>query len=707
MIRSALLILGITLSLSNCHQSRKNETTEWPVYGGNAAGNRYSPLKDIHTENVSSLKVAWQYHAAKGENPFEMQCQPLMVNGILYGTTPLLKLFALKADTGEELWKFDPFENQIPTFHPIRGVMYWPEGKRILYTAGSRLFALEAASGKLVQEFGENGSIDLHIGVGDNLGRDVGSLAVDATSPGIIYKNTLVLGSRVGEGGDAAPGSVRGFDVRTGKLKWVFHTIPHPGEYGYDTWPKDAWKFFGAANNWGGMVLDEKRGVVYMGTGSASSDFYGGAREGKNLFSDCILALDAETGQRKWHFQTIHHDLWDRDIPCPPNLTTITHQGKKIEVVTQATKDGLVYVLNRDTGESIFPIEERAVPTDGLPGEKPYPTQPYPAKPAPLSRQFLTEADITDRTPEARAFVLKRFRESQSGHKFIPPSREGTLLYGMGGGAEWGGSAIDENGILYQNANEMLWDLSMENRTSQVNRPPSGEILYLDHCSICHGSDKKGTGTEYPDLSNIGARLTRQDLLHILETGRGRMPSFQHVPQETRETITDYLLHIKSKVRAAPAVAAAPARPGAFPYQPPYVNKGWKRFLDPDGYPAIKPPWGTLNAIDLNTGEYLWRVPLGEFPELTKQGVPPTGTESYGGPLVTAGGLVFIAATKDERFRAFDRKTGKVVWEYQLPAGGFATPMTYRMNGKQYIVLAVGGSKNGHKPGGYYLAFSL
>ncbi|MDQ1090122.1 PQQ-binding-like beta-propeller repeat protein [Siphonobacter sp. SORGH_AS_1065] len=707
MLRFVLLLFGLLCLLSNCHQSSETETTEWPFYGGNAAGNRYSELREINVQNVSSLKVAWTYHAAKGENPFEMQCQPIMVNGILYGTTPLLKLFALKADTGEELWKFDPFENQIPTFHPIRGVTYWPEGKRIFYTAGSRLFALEAETGKLVEEFGERGSIDLHVGVGDHLDHHVDGLPVDATSPGIIYKHTLVLGSRVGEGGDAAPGSIRGFDVRTGKLTWIFHTIPHPGEFGYDTWPKEAWKYFGAANNWGGMVLDEKRGVVYLGTGSASSDFYGGAREGQNLFSDCILALDAETGKRKWHFQTIHHDLWDRDIPCPPNLTTITHQGKKLEVVTQTTKDGLVYVLNRDTGESLFPLEERAVPTDGLPGEKPYPTQLYPSKPAPLTRQFLTEEDITDRTPEARAFVLKRFRETRSGNKFIPPSKEGTLMYGMGGGAEWGGSAIDENGILYQNANEMIWDLGMEERKKQVHRPPSAEILYLDNCSICHGGDKKGSGTEYPNLSAIASRLTKQDLLNIMKTGRGRMPSFQHLPDQTREAIADYLLNLKSKVKLpAQPVAKAP-KPGTFPYEPPYVNTGWKRFLDPDGYPAIKPPWGTLNAIDLNTGEYLWRVPLGEFPALTQRGMPVTGTESYGGPLVTAGGLVFIAATKDERFRAFDKKTGKVVWEYQLPAGGFATPMTYQMKGKQYIVLAVGGSKNGHKPGGYYLAFSL
>lgn len=702
-----LALIGAFALLGWSCTSPNKPSEDWPTYGGNYAGNRYSKLDQINRSNVSQLKVAWSYKAVQGENPFEIQCQPLMINGILYGTTPLLKLFALKANTGEELWKFDPFENQIPTFHPIRGLMYWPEGKRIYYSAGSRLFALDAEKGTLVSEFGEKGSIDLHEGVGDGLDRDINALPVDATSPGIIYKETLVMGSRVGEGTDAAPGYIRGFDVRTGKLKWVFHTIPHPGEYGYDTWPKDAWKKNGAANNWGGMVLDEKRGVVYLGTGSPSSDFYGGAREGTNLFSDCILALDAETGKRIWHFQTIHHDLWDRDIPCPPTLTTVVHQGKKVEVVVQATKDGLVYVLNRDTGESLFPIEERLVPTEALPGEKPWPTQKYLLKPAPLTRQYLTEADITTRTPGAHAFVRKRFQQTRFGNKFIPPSKEGTLVFGLGGGAEWGGSAVDEQGILYQNANEMVWDVQMEEFKRQKSQPLSGETLYLDHCSICHGSERKGNGVEYPDLRNIKAKYSPQQVMQILQTGRGRMPSFQHVPEKTRLAIVHFLLGINKPIPPDPHDSKPVVTAADTPPPPPYVNTGWKRFLDPDGYPAITPPWGTLNAIDLNTGEYLWRVPLGEFPELTKKGLPITGTESYGGPLVTAGGLVFIAATKDERFRAFDKETGKVVWEYQLPAGGFATPMTYQMNGKQYIVLAVGGVKNGHKPGGYYLAFSL
>ncbi|HZG23408.1 MAG TPA: PQQ-binding-like beta-propeller repeat protein, partial [Chitinophagaceae bacterium] len=387
---------------------------DWPYYGGNKAGNRYSPLDQINLTNVKNLKVAWMYDAAvtrKGD----IQCQPIVVDGVLYGTTPDLHLFALKAGTGEEIWKFVPTLGDRPNQN--RGVMYWENGddKRVLYTVGSGLYALDAATGKLVAGFGTNGRVDLHQGLQTNLDHDVSKLSVNATSPGIIYKNTVVMGSTVSEGGDAAPGHIRAFDVVTGKLKWVFHTIPQPGEFGYDTWPKDAYKIIGAANSWAGMTLDEKRGVVYFGTGSPSADFYGGDREGANLFANCIMALDAETGKMKWYYQTIHHDLWDRDHPCAPNLTTVKHNGKSVDVVVQASKDGYVYVLDRDKGTSLFPVVERPVPTKGgLPGERPYPTQKFPLKPAPFTRQVYTEADLTNLSPEAHAFVKKRYLQIKS-----------------------------------------------------------------------------------------------------------------------------------------------------------------------------------------------------------------------------------------------------------------------------------------------------
>ncbi|SDG19939.1 quinoprotein glucose dehydrogenase [Dyadobacter soli] len=733
----ARLLCGLAVSgmlLSMLLSATDDRNTDWLAYGGNKAGNRYSPLTQINLTNVNRLKVAWEYDANKrpegvpaagtpaARRPMEIQCQPIVVNGILYGTTPLLSLFALKADTGEELWRFDPFAGGTPRFHASRGVMFWEDGgdKRILYTAGNHLCAVDAATGKLVESFGVGGKVDLSAGVTGRPGRENDKLSVDATSPGVIYKDMLVIGSRVSEYGDAAPGHIRAFDVRTGKLKWTFHTVPEPGEPGHDTWPKDAWKRIGGANNWAGMVLDEKRGAVYFGTGSPSVDFYGADREGKNLYANCVISLDAETGKMNWYYQTVHHDLWDRDISCQPNLLTVTHKGsngkpRKIDAVAQATKDGLLFLLDRDTGKPLFPVEERPALTDyHLPGEHPWPTQPFPTKPVPFARQNFTEKDITDRTPEAHAFVKEKFAQTRSGNKYMPPSKEGSLYLGIGGGAEWGGNAADPQGILYQNANEMVWDLKMmdyngRNGIRQAATSP-GVAVYMRNCAACHRADRQGSGQEYPSLVQVGNRMSKEEIGNIIKSGRGRMPSFQHISDKERSELIGFLTNSEQQVTASENHSSSEApteAKSAFPYIPPYINNGWTRFFDPDGYPAIKPPWGTLNAIDLNTGEYLWRVPLGEFPELTQKGVPITGTENYGGPIVTAGGLVFIAGTKDEKIRAFDRKTGKTVWEYQLPAGGFATPATYMVNGKQYVVIAAGGAKNGHKPGGKYVAFAL
>ncbi len=686
---------------------------DWPVYGGNKAGNRYSPLNQITIENVKNLKVAWMYNAAVTKTG-DIQCQPIVVNGILYGTTPDLKLFALNAGTGEEIWKFSPNKEDRP--HSNRGVTYWENGddKRILYTVSSKLYAVNAATGEIIKTFGDNGRSDLHEGLQTNMDYDVTKASINATSPGIVYKNTFIIGSTVSEGGDALPGHIRAFDIITGKLAWVFNTIPQPGEFGYDTWPKDAYKKIGGTNCWSGITLDEKRGVVYFGTGSPASDFYGAARTGANLFSDCIMALDAQTGKMKWYYQTIHHDLWDRDHPCPPNLITVTHNGKRIDVVVQATKDGMVYVLDRDKGTSLFPVEERSVPIKGLPGEHPYPTQKFPLLPAPFTRQVFTEADITNLSPEAHAYAMKRFSKIKSNNKFTPPSTTGTLVAGYSGGAEWGGNAIDPDGILYQNANEEPWELVMSDRVTatasrQKTRITQGHALYISNCASCHGQDRKGSGAELPSLINVEKRRSVDDIQNLLKTGSGRMPSFQHLPERDRNLIVSFVTNTDNGQPWASTprkpVNASAANTG-YPYLPPYLSNPWKRFTDQDGYPAIKPPWGTLNAIDLNTGKYLWKIPLGEYPELAKKGVPITGTVSYGGPLVTAGGLVFIAGTKDEKIRAFERKTGKMVWEYQLPAGGFATPVTYEVAGKQYVVIAAGGGRE-QKPGGNYIAFAL
>jgi quinoprotein glucose dehydrogenase len=712
-VKTLKIIAGILL-VQGCfvlNTGRKDEGLQtgkdWPVYGGNKAGNRYSPLRQINMKNVHKLQVAWTYNAAVTRGG-AIQCQPIVVDGILYGTTPDLKLFALHAGTGQELWKFSPSN----TPHQSRGVTYWESGsdKRILYTVGPSLYAVDAVSGKAVTSFGNDGKVDLHAGL-QTMDVDVSRLGVNATSPGIVFKNTYIIGSAMTESGDAPPGHIRAFDIVSGKLKWVFHTIPQPGEFGYETWPEDAYKKIGATNNWSGMTLDEKRGVVYFGTGSPAVDFYGADRKGANLFANCIMALDAETGKMKWYYQTIKHDLWDRDHPCQPNLATIKHNGKKRDVVVQTTKDGLVFVLDRDSGTSIFPVEERAVPVDGaLPGEHPYPTQKYPLKPLPLNRQVYTEADIPDSSPEVKAYVKERFLKLRSDNKFTPPNLTGTLLFGYSGGAEWGGNAIDPNGILYQNANEEPWELVMQeaaaitrNRAGQLT---AGAALYQGNCSVCHGQERKGSGPELPSLLDIGKKYGAAELKSIIRSGKGRMPAFPQLNDREHELLVSFLLN--KEVASVPPQGGVAANVSTRPntYKPAYVQKKWERFTDQFGYPGIKPPWGTLNAIDLNTGEYLWRVPLGEYPELAKKGVPTTGTVSYGGPLATAGGLVFIAGTKDEKIRAFDRKTGKMVWEYQLPAGGFATPITYEINGKQYVVIAAGGGR-GQKTGGDYIAFAL
>jgi quinoprotein glucose dehydrogenase len=688
---------------------------DWPAYGGNKAGNRYSPLDRIDTHNIGRLGVAWTFDTEEdqntGEGGHEIQCQPIVVDGVLYGTTPDLHLFAVGAADGKLRWKYSPpYARQ--RFNTNRGVLYWEDGsdKRILFSSGSSLYAIDAVTGKPVESFGSGGIVDLHEGLSEGLGHDVQGLMVTATTPGVIYKNTLIIGSSVSEDGDAAPGHVRAFDIVTGRLKWVFHTIPLPGDPGYDTWPKDAYRKIGGANCWGGMVVDEKRGMVYFGTGSPSSDFYGGARTGENLFANCIVAVDAETGRLQWYYQVIRHDLWDRDMPCPPNLLTVRHDGHMVDVVVQATKDGMVYVLDRDSGKSLFPVEERSVPVDGLPGEHPWPVQRYPLKPAPLSRQTLSDSDLTRLSPEAHAFAEAQFRKLRRPYnKFLPPDTSVTLLLGYSGGAEWGGNAGDPDGILYQNANEAFWDLQMISRADEDKELASlsnGKGLYMVNCSACHGADRRGSPGQFPDLRRVGVRRTVEDIAGLIKTGSGKMPSFPQLSAEDRKVIAEYLQKpwaVAEEHREAPKVER---RTSEFPYQPDYMIRVWQPFTDQEGYPAVRPPWGTLNAIDLNTGEYLWRVPLGEYPELAKKGVPVTGTESYGGPLVTAGGLLFIAGTKDNKLRAFDKKNGKVVWEYQLPAGAFATPITYSVDGRQYIAIADGGGRGGPWGGKYY-AFAI
>lgn len=718
-IAPVLCLLSTGLFAQHAKHKAPVKNIDYPVYGGNKAGNRYMPGAQINVKNVKNLQVAWTYDSgdnAAGSRGADWQTQPIVVKNVMYMVNPRLKVVALEAATGKVIWTFDPATTGRRGGGAMRGVTYWEKGddKRIIYNYGSVILEINATTGEQIKNFGEDGLVDIHIGLKDNevWGADPLKWNMRNTTPGTVYKDIYIVGSSMSEGQDAPPGYIQAFSVITGKLLWVFHTIPLPGEYGYGTWGKDSYKKIGAANDWTGLVVDDKRGIAYMSTGSSSVDFYGGVRPGMNLFANCIIALDAKTGKRLWHFQTIHHDMWDRDLPCPGNLITITHNGKKVDAIAQPTKDGLLFVLNRVTGQPIFPVKETKVPTTpALPGEHPWPTQPIPVLPKPFSMQELTEKTITDRTPEAHEYVLKRFLNSEYGSKYLPPSEKGTLYFGFGGGAEWGGTAVDPQGTIYINANNMLWWQFMTDvakRDAMASATP-GSILFNATCAPCHGSNgggaNGGDGAQpYPVLTNIGDRLTRAQITTTVETGKGRMPSFQNIPKADREQIIDFLLHTEKNVPARGNFTRARV---STPYSTPYQNNGTQQFRDNEGYPAMKTPWGTLNAIDLNTGKYKWQVPFGEYPELVAKGMRNTGTENHGGAVVTGGGLLFIAATYDENLRAYDTKTGKVVWQYKLPAGGFATPASYMVDGKQYVAIACGGTRYNLKPGGTLMVFAL
>ena len=676
--------------------------TGWEAYGGGADQIRYSRLDQINRGNVEQLAVAWTYDTGDDFEGSEMQCNPLVVDGLLYATSPRMRIFALDAATGEERWSFRPtIDGKDPGGkHRNRGLMYWSDGAgdaRVYAAMKHALFALDAETGLPVEQFGGGGWIDLR----EHLGRDPKSLSMGLTTPGVVFEDMLIVGGIASEGLPSAPGDIRAFDARTGEPRWSFHTIPHPGEPGYETWAEDNWKILGGANNWAGMALDEERGLVFTGTGSAAFDFWGGNRPGDNLYANTLLCLRAATGELVWHFQAVKHDVWDRDFPTPPSLITVERDGKLIDAVSQATKSGHVYVFDRETGESLFPLEEIDAPIDGAPGEKLSARQVLPAKPPPFSRQQVTEQILTKRTPEAHRTVLERFRKVVSGPQFTPPGPQGTIIFpGFDGGAEWGGQAFDpETGLYYVNANEMPWILRVfEKRTVGANA--NGKRLYQRNCAACHLDDRSGTPPEFPALTDLAGRFDGAAIETIINSGVGRMPGFAHLGDGAVAAIGRYILTGENLDAEAPTAES--------PYDLPLTHDGYNKFLDPDGYPAVEPPWGTLNAIDMDAGEIAWSIPFGEFPELAAEGAATTGTENYGGPIVTAGGLLFIGATNhDKKFRVFDKTDGALLWEYELPASGNATPAMYEVGGRQLVVIAAGGGKSGAASGGSYVAFAL
>jgi glucose dehydrogenase len=773
---------------------------DWPIYGGQKADDHYSPLSQINRSNVANLKVAWSFDT--GEKGTGLQTSPLIVGQTLYAYTPTQKVIALDATTGKRKWIFD---SEVAGTQPVRGLTWWTDGSENRLFAGiaNFLYALDPRDGKPIQSFGDNGRVDMR----KNLRGDYREQSIALTTPGIIYKDLIVVGGRMPETHPASPGDIRAFDVHTGALRWRFHTIPHPGEAGYDTWPKDAWLHSGAANNWTGMALDEKRGILYAPTGSAVSDFYGADRAGQDLFADTLLALDAATGKRIWSFQGVHHDIWDRDFPSPPSLLTVVHDGKRIDAVAQATKQGYLYLFDRVTGQPLFPIVEQAVPASNVSGEKAWPTQPRPLFPTPFARQYLTAEMLTQRTPEAHTFAAEKFSTIRSAGQFVPFSvdKQTIVFPGFDGGAEWGGSAVDtKTNVIYINANEMAWTggltanktglgpgeetynnlcaschgdhrqgsppafpslMDVHKRLSDAQiaatirqgkgrmpafpmvndamlpallhfleqaaeaprqdagavkendkqemasvhaagaseaANPAGAASYAAHCAICHGDQREGITPSFPALIGIGSRMPQTQVLRFIHQGKGRMPGFPKLQGDELSALLRY-------IGVPEHIAQAQQQPAGEDAELKYWFTGYRKFLDQDGYPAISPPWGTLNAIDLNTGKYLWKIPFGEYPELAAQGMKNTGTENYGGPIVTAGGIVFIGGTiYDRKIHAFDSHTGKLLWETTLPFAGHATPATYMIDGKQYVVIAAGGGRDPKWPsGGVYVAFAL
>jgi quinoprotein glucose dehydrogenase len=679
---------------------------DWPTYNGGVDGDHYSSLAQINRANVAQLQVAWTYDTGESGN---LETNPLVIGRTLYAYTVSGKVIALDAATGKLLWKFDStisqFDPGIRNTQPSRGLSYWPggpRGKDARLFAGNLnfLYALDPATGQPIASFGEDGRIDLRKGLRDSEGYEKQSIAL--TTPGLIYKDLIIVGGRNPETHPAPPGDIRAYDVRTGTLRWTFHTIPRPGEYGYDTWPPDAWKTAGAANNWAGMSLDTQRGIVYAPTGSAVFDFYGGDRIGNDLFADTLLALDANTGQRVWHFQEAHHDIWDRDLPAPPALLTVTRDGKPVDAIAQTTKQGVVYLFDRVTGQPLNPIEEKPYPASDLTGEQTSPTQPMPATPAPFARQRLTENDLTTRTPAAHQWALDTFRTFRSDGQFIPftVGKQTIIFPGFDGGAEWGGPAVDpRTGVLYVNANEMAWTGGL---ISTAPHASPGAALYNAQCAICHGANRAGSPPTFPSLIGVTDRLTADQVTKEIARGGARMPGFPNIDADKLAALLDYLG--TGNADAEHTSTTMSGGPGSQ-----YSFTGYRKFLDPDGYPAFAPPWGTLSAIDMNTGKFLWQIPLGEYPALAAQGLTNTGSENYGGPIVTAGGLIFIGATVyDRKFRAFDTSTGNLLWETTLPFAGMATPATYLIDGKQYVVIASSGGRDPNFPtGGSYVAFAL
>lgn len=691
----ALLVMA---GIGACADPVPPEHLAWRVTGGDPGTTRYSALEQITPENVGNLEVAWVHRSG---SPGNVQSNPIVVENTLYFTTAKQELIALDAASGKERWRhrarFDRVER--PEFnHVNRGVAHWRDGpdSRVFHVSGNLLNAVDARTGEAIESFGNKGQVDLNEGHH----RPPELMGQTSSASPVVFEDLVILGTSSW----AAHANVSAYDTRTGERRWIFNTVPHPGEYGFESFGDTTfWRNGAGVNVWGGLSLDPENEMVFFGTGQPKFDFYRPFNEGNHLFGNSVVALNVRTGKRVWHYQIIHRDLWDMDVPVAPILSSLTVDRRKVPVAIQTTKTGNTFIFHRLTGSLINSVEERPVPPSKLYGEQASPTQPFPLWPEPFSKQQVTSDDVTNRTPEARQYALERVRNADLA-RFAPPSERGLIYYGLHGGGQWGGGAYDPtNEVLYVNANEIAWDIQMINVNDPARRATGGRIhpgeqIYLQKgCVACHGAAREGMENA-PPLTDLRTRYEPLALGALITRGRGSMPAFPSLTGEELQALTAYLL---DQQRAASVSEPADLKPS-------YAVKGYNRFLDPDGYPATAPPWGTLNALDLKTGKLRWRQPFGIYPELIEQGLPPTGTENFGGPVVTKTGVLFIGATRDERFRAYHADTGRLLWEYQLPYGGYATPSTYEIDGRQYVVIpATGGGKLGTPAGDVMIAFTL
>ena len=675
-IRTTAILLTV-LALSGSPTAAQD--TDWDTYLGDVARRHYSPLDQITRENVAELEVAWTYDSGElRPGNSTMYTSPLVVDGVLYGLSPRLVAFALDAATGEELWRYDPGIEGAPQ----RGLMWWERetgsgtAARLFFTGNDALVALDPAAGQPVIDFGENGVVDISATIEED-----GPLRV--TVPGIVFEDLIVMGYSTSEAADALPGAISAYSAIDGSLVWRHLNVPRPGEAGSETWADGSLAVAGGANTWTGMALDTERGLLFAPTGSATPDFYGASRVGDNLFANSLLAIDVRTGERRWHYQTIRHDVWDRDLPSPPTLVQLERDGRTIDAVAVTSKSGHLFVFDRETGESLYAIDEVTAHPSDIPGE--VVVTPQPESSIALTRQRF---EMTTRSQESIDFVSAIWDRLDQ-RPWAPPTLQGTMMYpGYDGGQEWGGSAFDPaTNRLIVNSSEIGAIL----RLYEIPAGFSARAVYAEQCGTCHGADRAGNAVG-PSLIDVGDRLTASEINDVVRNGRGRMTGFAHLDEIEIRAAIRYLRNPEAEEDLAPTTEVD------------YAFGGYTWLRDQDGLPGNRTPWGTLTSVDLATGAFDWQVPFGDYPQTVGQGL---GSESYGGPVVTASGLIFIAATPDRKFRAHDSRDGNLLWEADLPAAGFSTPAVYAVDGRQYVVIAAGGGRMGPPSGSEYIAFAL